>query len=484
MDKTKPCRVLLHVDLDAFYAQVEHVRLNIPIDVPLAVQQWQGLIAVNYAARAKGIKRHCTVEDAKAIAPDIRFVHVATFGPDSTEPGYHDDPKTATHKVSLDVYRRASAKIMEVMRRFVHERLTSLMADGKESDFSWDGAGHLYGDLTDSKIKKLGYTCSAGIAHNKTLAKLCSSLNKPNKQTILRDVEVLNFMKELPFNRLGVEKAGEIWNFSLDFLKAEFGEEKGRWIYNISRGICDEPVSEVARHKSIGANKNLRPPANSDNDLNKWIEMLSSEIFYRLQNELVENKRWPKNIGINCRTATGATFSRSCPMLPKEKITSHLNIAMLASLLLKGEKVFPCTGFGISVSGLSEVEDGLRKIDTFFQPKHLSAVQAQESISPANAENTSTSDNAVGMDIGPIVSSNLYCEPCKLSFSDESGAEEHRDFHFALDLQKEERQNYRSNMFDRDDGVRHQVKKPAMKGKAVKGQSCLQRFFQKKADNS
>lgn len=34
--------------------QVEQKRLNIPADVPCAVQQWNGLIAVNYAARAAG----------------------------------------------------------------------------------------------------------------------------------------------------------------------------------------------------------------------------------------------------------------------------------------------------------------------------------------------------------------------------------------------------------------------------------------------
>jgi nucleotidyltransferase/DNA polymerase involved in DNA repair len=57
-------RGIVHIDLDAFYAQVEQTRLGIPVDEPLCVQQWSGLIAVNYAARAKGIKRHCSVDDA------------------------------------------------------------------------------------------------------------------------------------------------------------------------------------------------------------------------------------------------------------------------------------------------------------------------------------------------------------------------------------------------------------------------------------
>jgi hypothetical protein len=38
-------RVILHLDLDCFYAQVEHNRLKIPLNIPLAVQQWNGLIA-------------------------------------------------------------------------------------------------------------------------------------------------------------------------------------------------------------------------------------------------------------------------------------------------------------------------------------------------------------------------------------------------------------------------------------------------------
>ena len=55
-------RVVIHVDMDCFYAQVEHRRLKVPLSQPLAVQQWEGLIAVNYAARAKGVTRHMRVQ--------------------------------------------------------------------------------------------------------------------------------------------------------------------------------------------------------------------------------------------------------------------------------------------------------------------------------------------------------------------------------------------------------------------------------------
>lgn len=37
---SNPLRVVAHIDLDAFYAQCEMIRLGVPEDQPLAVQQW------------------------------------------------------------------------------------------------------------------------------------------------------------------------------------------------------------------------------------------------------------------------------------------------------------------------------------------------------------------------------------------------------------------------------------------------------------
>lgn len=54
-------RVVLHLDLDCFYAQVEQRRLGISASEPVAVQQWGSLLAVNYAARKFGVKRSTSV---------------------------------------------------------------------------------------------------------------------------------------------------------------------------------------------------------------------------------------------------------------------------------------------------------------------------------------------------------------------------------------------------------------------------------------
>lgn len=142
---SNPLRVIAHIDLDAFYAQCEMVRLGVAEGQPLAVQQWcdssshitlpclispipsseltlsakrQGLIAVNYPARASGIGRHCTVTEAKKLCPNLIAQHVATWREGDDKWAYHPDAAAniATHKVSLDPYRLESRRILAVIK--------------------------------------------------------------------------------------------------------------------------------------------------------------------------------------------------------------------------------------------------------------------------------------------------------------------------------------------------------------------------------
>ncbi|CAM9916500.1 unnamed protein product, partial [Hapterophycus canaliculatus] len=126
-------RVIVHADLDCFYCQVEHVRLGIPTSTPLAVQQWDGLIAVNYEARRFGVKRGDRTAAAKQKCPQITLVHVETIGEGSSADrtggdegdgrggGGEIDPASGggrhdkwACKVSLERYRTASFAIMAI----------------------------------------------------------------------------------------------------------------------------------------------------------------------------------------------------------------------------------------------------------------------------------------------------------------------------------------------------------------------------------
>jgi DNA polymerase eta len=120
---TCPLRVIAHIDLDAFYAQCETVRLGLDPTKPLAVQQWQGLIAINYPARAFGLNRHVTVAEAKEKCPELICQHVATWKEGDVTWSYGDGDEAfreiASRKVSLDPYRLQSRKILAVIKEFL-----------------------------------------------------------------------------------------------------------------------------------------------------------------------------------------------------------------------------------------------------------------------------------------------------------------------------------------------------------------------------
>ncbi|KAJ8589533.1 DNA/RNA polymerase [Rhizopogon salebrosus TDB-379] len=111
-----PLRIVALCDSDAFYAACERVRLGLDPSVPIVVQQWESLIAVSYPAREFGISRMDKLKDAKKKCPNLLAVHVATYKEGEKEPGYWDDVDTRTHKVSLDLYRRESNKIIGMFK--------------------------------------------------------------------------------------------------------------------------------------------------------------------------------------------------------------------------------------------------------------------------------------------------------------------------------------------------------------------------------
>lgn len=88
----------------------------------------------------------------------------------------------------------------------------------------------------------LGYRCSAGIAHNKILAKLSCGLHKPNKQTVLPNAAIPEFYRNLPIYKikglggkfgddvaevLGIKFMGELAEFSEKQLQKKIDEKSG-----------------------------------------------------------------------------------------------------------------------------------------------------------------------------------------------------------------------------------------------------------------
>ncbi|CAK5268628.1 unnamed protein product [Mycena citricolor] len=259
-----PLRVIALCDSDAFYAACEMIRLGVP-DKPLVVLQWQSLIAVNYPARKFGITRMMKIQEAQERCPDLIVVHVATYKEGDQEPQYRDSPDSRTHKVSLDLYRRESVKMLQMyknglpgsaevekasideafidltqpVREIMIERypyLTHVPNDAPlgadtplpqppqtswhestiispndeasvEMPTTWHDIALSIGAECMQRVREqilntLGYTTSAGIARNKFLAKLCASHRKPMGQSVLRNAAIPAYLQPLEFRRI------------------------------------------------------------------------------------------------------------------------------------------------------------------------------------------------------------------------------------------------------------------------------------------
>lgn len=374
---SNPLRVVAHCDVDAAYAQFEASRLKIDsFAVPVAVQQWQGLIAIGYKAREYGIDRHCDIAKARKLCPDLIAVHVQTIAPGASEAAYNPNPRPQTHKVSLDPYRRESRKILAVfkstcplgqvekasidesyfdltleVRKLLLERYPYLKqvpakgmdeplptpplvewtdesgelmpvrrldeygryADENEEGMvpsqehqllepTWTDVALAHGAILMAKVRKavydeLGYTTSAGIASNKTLAKLCSGYRKPNRQTTLLPRAVPAFLRDLPLakvrflgGKLGREvgemydasTVGDLWGITLESMQAHFGPEAS-WVHAVLRGIDHSPVSARIANKTMLASKNLRPSIRKPHEALTWLDTLSTELVTRIR---------------------------------------------------------------------------------------------------------------------------------------------------------------------------------------------------------
>lgn len=381
-------RVIAHVDLDCFYVQVEQRKMPELRGKPAAVVQYNswkggGLIAVGYEAREFGVKRSMRGDEAKKVCPDIQLIQVPV----------------ARGKADLNLYRDAGSEVVSVLarkgkcerasidevylditdaaKRLLLERplesidkipdealkthilgLAEDAEDRKETVRSWlcrndgDDKDHMLAcgaiivaELRMEVLSETQFTCSAGIAHNKMLAKLASGMHKPAQQTIVPASCVPELLASLPVkkmkqlggklgssleNDLGIKTVGELLQFSESKLQELYGVNTGTWLWNIARGISGDEVKGRLLPKSQGCGKTFPGPRalRTIASVEHWLGELSAELNDRIQADLEQNKRIAHHLTLHVRAYqkqgidSNKKFpSKSCPLrYGKDKI--------------------------------------------------------------------------------------------------------------------------------------------------------------------
>ena len=242
-------RKIIHVDMDAFYASVEQ-RDNPELrGKPVAVggSAARGVVAAaSYEARAFGVRSAMPSVTARRKCPDLVFV-----------------------RPRFDVYRAVSAEIRAIFAEFT-DLIEPLSLDEAYLDVTANKPGlELASDVARqirARIRaETGLSASAGISYCKFLAKMASSLNKPDGQAVIPPTRGAAFVAALPVRKfhgvgpatatrmesLGILTGADLRAQDLAFLRGHFGKS-GQWYHDIARGIDTRPVEPNRPRKSIG----------------------------------------------------------------------------------------------------------------------------------------------------------------------------------------------------------------------------------------
>jgi DNA polymerase IV len=244
------CRIL-HVDMDAFYASVEVRDQPALAGKPVIVGAVGGrgvVLSATYEARAFGVRSAMPVSRAQRLCPQAVFVA----------------PRHG-------VYGAVSREIMALFRGVTPE-VEPLSLDEAFLDVS--GAIRRLGPPTAiarqiraSVRGQYGLTCSVGVATTKFVAKLASTVSKPDGLRVVPAAGVLDFLHPLPvaalwgvgertgeaLARFGLRTVGDIAHTPPDTLQRELGAAAGAHLAALAWGRDPRPVLPRVPDKSIGA---------------------------------------------------------------------------------------------------------------------------------------------------------------------------------------------------------------------------------------
>lgn len=415
-------RVVILIDMDCFYCQVEE-KLNPEYEgKPIAVVQYNewrggGIIAVNYPARQCGVTRHMRGEDAQHKCPDIILAKVPQVRGKADLTKYRDAGKRVAEvlKTFTGILERASVDeaYLDVTDEVLHKMqngidditvdklknthvvgyemedfLKSLRnTEFTESNLKLCLGGIICEEIRAEVLKQTGYKCSAGIAHNKILAKLACGLHKPNKQTILPQDSVPTYFTTVPIKKitglggkfgqdvleaLEITNMGELAEFPEQQLVEKFGNKNGSWLYNIARGIDMEPVVSKLISKSIGCCKRFpgRSSLTTFTVIQHWMNELAIEISERLEKDLEENNRKAKQMVISFSQELNNKIVSSSRTISL-KSYEHSTIAQDGAEVIrrscqKPNESYNITFLGISITNFQNLKKSCNDIASYF----------------------------------------------------------------------------------------------------------------------
>ena len=355
-------RVILHVDMDAFYASIEQrdrpELRGKPVIVGSPPTQRGVVAAASYEARRFGVHSAMPSRTAGKLCPQGVFVP-----PDMRR------------------YVRVSRQIFAILERFT-PLLEPLSLD--EAFLDVTGAQRLFGDgpaiarkIKDAIRSETGLTASAGVAPNKFLAKIASDLHKPDGLTVVPNdlTGIQAFLAPLPVGRLwgvgpvlrtrleagGLATIGDLQQRSLEDLARLIGQNQAEYLKALAEGRDDRPVEPEREEKSVSREHTFLHDVKDRDELEQVLAGLVDDVGRSLR----RLGKLANGVQIKLRWQGFETITRQ-KKLPAPAADNFGLLAAAQELFVREKLIKPVRLIGFGVHGL--IAAAARPRDLFEDP--------------------------------------------------------------------------------------------------------------------
>lgn len=312
--------VILHIDLDAFFAAVEQRDNPALAGKPVVVG------ADPQAGKGRGVVSTCSYEARK-------------FGIHSAMPistAYKLCPGAVFLPCDFQKYSQVSRQVFAILNDFTPD-VEPISIDEAFLDIT--GSFHLFKTPYETGLrlkeriqKEVRLTASVGIAPIKMAAKIASDISKPDGLLEIKPEGLLDFLWPLRIERLwgvgpktqealnksGIKTIGELAKTSREMLEKYFGEA-GLHLHNLANGIDPRQVAADDSIKSVGHEHTFDIDTNDVKEIEKVLLSLSEQVSRRLRQDGLKGR----TLTVKIRLEGFQTFTRAHTFSQK---TNHVDV--------------------------------------------------------------------------------------------------------------------------------------------------------------
>lgn len=339
--------MILHVDMDAFYASIEQRDKPWLKGKPVIVGGSPGkrgvVAAASYEARRLGLHAAMPLNQAVRLCPNGHYL-----------------------PVRMTYYEKVSSQIMSILKEY-SPLVETISLDEAFVDLT--GTERLFGPpektaktIQDKIQEEVHLTASVGLAGSKFMAKIASDLRKPNGFVVLRKEDEWTVLKTLPISavwgigekmekslkRYGIVTVGDLAGYPKENLMKNFGQV-GEKIYNLSKGFDERPVIPFILPKSCGNECTFEKDQSDLTVVQAMLLTLCEKVGYRLRLQGLKGKV----VTLKVRLADFFTFTHGRSLdchTDQAGVMYETALQLFQQINLKGQAI---RLIGISMSNLT-----------------------------------------------------------------------------------------------------------------------------------